>query len=135
MRSSVWTSRPRERQRGYSCRARCFGLVAYAKGSISVGEIIVELNEEDGLFAVPAVCLIGAAQTVPDAHLGLLTKHPACRVLPLLAQDWSPLANAVRIFGRLDLAAALYAARRANGYVLTAEPEAYGDGSDAVIPV
>jgi len=110
-------------------------VVAYANGSISVGEIIVELDEEDGLFAVPAVCLIGAAQTAADAQLTLLTRHPACRVLPLTAQDWPPLANAVRIFGRLDLAAALYAARRANGYVLTAEPDSYGDGSDAVIPI
>jgi hypothetical protein len=44
----------------------------------------------------------------------------------------------VRVLGRLDLAAELYAARLANGYVLTAEPDAYGDASDAsdaVIPI
>jgi hypothetical protein len=110
-------------------------VVAYAKGSISVGEIIVELDEEEDLFAVPAVCLIGAAQTVADLHLRLLTRHPACRVLPLASNDWPPLANAVRVLGRLDLAASLHAARRANAYVLTAESDAYGDASDAVIPI
>lgn len=49
-------------------------VLAYAKGSIGVGEVIVELDEEAGLFAVPAVCLIGAAQIVADAHLRLLTR-------------------------------------------------------------
>jgi len=28
-------------------------VVAYAKGSMSVGEVIVELDAEEGLFAVP----------------------------------------------------------------------------------
>ncbi len=66
----------------------------------------------------------------------LLTAHPACRVLPLLVEDWPPLAAAMRILSRLDLAAALYAARQADGYVLTAEPDAYGEnGGQAVIPV
>jgi hypothetical protein len=111
-------------------------VVAYTRGSVNVGEIIVEVTEEKATFAVPAICLVEAARTVADMPLRLLTVHPACRVLPLLAADWPPLAAAVRVLRRLDVIAALYAAQQADGYVLTAEPGAYGDdGGQAVIPI
>jgi hypothetical protein len=71
-------------------------VIAHTKGSINVGEILVEVTDEQASFAVPAVCLIEAARTVTDVPLRLLTAHPACRVLPLLASDWPPLAAAVR---------------------------------------
>jgi hypothetical protein len=111
-------------------------VIAYAHGSLNVGEVIVEVTEEHGSFAVPAVCLVQAANAVADAQLRLLTAHRACRVLSLLAEDWPPLVAAMRVLRRLDLAAALYTARQADGYVLTAEPRAYGDdGGQAVIPI
>jgi hypothetical protein len=49
---------------------------------------------------------------------------------------WPALAAGTRGLGRLDLAAALYLATTGEGYVLTAEPDAYGDlGEDSVIPI
>ncbi len=52
---------------------------------------------------------------------------------PLTEELW---AAGVRILGRLDLAVALLAATTGDGYVLTAEPESYGDiGEDSVIPI
>jgi hypothetical protein len=111
-------------------------VIAYTQGSVNVGEILVEVTDEDAFFAVPAVCLVEAARTAVDAKLRLLTAHPACQVLPLLVADWSPLVAAMRVLHRLDLAVALYAARQAGGYVLSAEPDAYGDdGGQAVIPI
>jgi hypothetical protein len=111
-------------------------VIAYAHGSLNVGEVIVEVAEEQGAFAVPAVCLVQAANAVADTQLRLLTVHRACRVLPVLVEDWPPLVAAMRVLGRLDLAVALYTARQADGYVLTAEPHVYGDdGGQAVIPV
>ena len=40
---------------------------------------------------------------------------------------WPALAAGTRILGRFDLAAALLAATTGEGYVLTGEPESYGD--------
>jgi hypothetical protein len=111
-------------------------IIAYAHGSLNVGEVLVEVTDEQASFAVPAVCLVQAATAAADTQLRLLTAHPACRVLPLHAEDWPRLVTAMRIFGRVDLAVSIYATRQADGYVLTAEPDAYGDdGGRAVIPI
>lgn len=66
----------------------------------------------------------------------VLVDHPVCSVPPVTVQMWPALAAGTRVLGRLDLAAALLAATTSEGYVLTAEPEAYGDlGRDSVISI
>jgi hypothetical protein len=54
----------------------------------------------------------------------------------LTVELWPAVTAGVRILGRLDLALALLAATMGDGYVLTSEPESYGDiGEDSVIGI
>lgn len=111
-------------------------IIAYATGSIHVGEPIAEVHTDGGRVVVPIICLIEAAREVGDEMPGLLIDHPACMVPPVTVELWTALAAGTRVLGRLDLAAALLAATMGEGYVLTSEPEAYGDlGEDSVIPI
>lgn len=111
-------------------------IVAYAAGSVHVGEPISEVYADGGRVLVPVVCLIEAAREVGDEMPRLLVVHPACTVADLAGELWPALAAGTRVLGRLDLAVALLAATAGGGYVLTAEPEAYGDlGEDSVIPI
>ena len=111
-------------------------IMAYAAASIHVGETIAEVVDEGGRIGAPAVCLAEAARLIGEhllAGVTLLTRHPACVVLPTLAEDWQALAAWTRVLGRVDLAVALVeAADRPAGYVLSTERAAYG-GDD--IPV
>jgi hypothetical protein len=73
---------------------------------------------------------------VGDDMPRLLVDHRACDVWPLTGDLWTAVTAGVRIPGRLDLAVALLSATTGEGYVLTAEPEAYGDiGRDSVIAI
>jgi hypothetical protein len=111
-------------------------ITAFAAGSIDVGEPIAEVHSDGGRVVVPVVCLIEAARQVGDDMPGLLVDHPACEVEPLTEELWAAVTAGARILGRLDLAVALLAATSGNGYVLTSEPESYGEiGEDSVIPI
>ncbi len=111
-------------------------VVAFAAGSVDVGEPIVEVHDEGGRVLLPVVCLIEAARQVGDEMPALLADHPACEVLSLAARLWPAVTAGFRVLGRLDLSVALLAATMGNGYVLTSEPESYGDlGEDSVIRI
>ena len=111
-------------------------IVAYAAGSVHVGEPITEVYSEGGQIVIPVVCLVEAASEVGDEMPRVLLRHPACTVPPVTMEMWPALAAGTRRLGRLDLAAALYLATTGEGYVLTAEPDAYGDlGEDSVIAI
>jgi hypothetical protein len=109
-------------------------VLAYAVGSINVGETINEVVEEGGRFGASVVCLAEASRLVSEDHrLGvpLLIGHPRCVVLPVIAEDWSALALWTSALGRTDLAASLIEAVDRGGYVLTAEPFQYRPGGGA----
>jgi hypothetical protein len=109
-------------------------LVAYAAGSIDVGEPVAEVHSEGGRVMIPVACLIEAAQQVDDEMLNILLAHPACDVALPTVETWTMVADAYRVLGRADLAAALISATLVNGYVLTGEPDAYSPlGDDIVI--
>ena len=109
---------------------------AFAAGSVDVGEPIAEVHSDGGRVVVPVVCLIEAARQVGDDMPRLLVDHPACEVAPLTEELWTAVTAGVRILGRLELAVSLLSATMGDGYVLTAEPEAYGHiGEDSVIPI
>jgi hypothetical protein len=111
-------------------------IVAFARGSVDVGEPIAEVRDAGGVVLVPVVCLVEAARHVDDDMLHLLTDHPACEVDPLPADGWPMAAATTRLLGRLDLAVALIAAATVGAFILTAEPDAYGTlGEDVVIPL
>ena len=109
-------------------------IVAYAEGSIHVGEPISEVRDEGGLVVVPVVCLVEAARKVGDEMLHVLVD--GSEVAPLVGERWAAVASGVRVLERLDLAVALLEASTRRGFLLTGEPDAYGDpGADFVIPI
>ncbi len=111
-------------------------IVAFAAGSVDVGEPIAEVHSDGGRVVVSVVCLIEAARQVGDDMPHVLVDHPACEVAPLTEALWAAVTAGVRILGRLDLAVSLLSATMSDGYVLTGEPEAYGHiGEDSVIPI
>ncbi|GAA0919282.1 hypothetical protein [Virgisporangium aurantiacum] len=111
-------------------------IIAYATGSVDVGEPISEVNDAGGVVVVPVVCLVEAAREVDDGMLHVLAEHPASDLEPLADDGWPMAAATTRMLGRLDLAVALIAAASGGGFVLTGEPEAYGTlGEDVVIPL
>jgi hypothetical protein len=111
-------------------------VVAYAAGSVDVGEPMAEVGAEGGRAVVPVVCLIEAARRVGDDMPRLLVDHPSCDTAPLTLDIWETVTAGARILGRLDLAVALVSATAGDGYVLTAEPHAYGGiGEDSIIAI
>jgi len=109
-------------------------VVAFAEESINVGEVLAEVADENGKFGVPVTCLATAAARMTNRdRLELLVRQPGCVVLPVLPEDWPPLALGMRVVGRLDLAVTLLAASRHDDpSVLSAEPEAYAPAGDAI---
>jgi hypothetical protein len=114
-------------------------VVAFARESISVGEILAEIADEaevtgtPGAFGVSVASLAQAAQVADSGRLELLVRRPGCHVLELHAKDWRPLSLAIHVVGRLDLAAVLLAATRyGQPHVLSAEPDSYAPAGDAI---
>jgi rRNA-processing protein FCF1 len=108
-------------------------VLAYAAGSIDLGEVITEVVDEAYRFGVPALCLVEAARLggeAGSAGVRLLAWHPQCAILPLDAGDWEAVAEQARQLGRADLAVCLLEAFDRAGYVVTGEPHAYGDDVD-----
>jgi hypothetical protein len=85
-------------------------IVAFAAGSVDVGEPIAEVHSDGGRVVIPVVCLIEAARQVGDDMPRLLVDNPACEVAPLTEELWAAVTAGARILGRLDLAMALLAA-------------------------
>lgn len=111
-------------------------IVAFAHGSVDVGEPITEVHSDGGRVLVPVVCLVEAARQVGDDMPRVLVDNPACEVAALTGRIWEPVTAGTRILGRLDLALSLLLATTGAGYVLTGEPDAYGDiGAESVIPI
>lgn len=111
-------------------------VLAYGAGSIGVGEVIAEVADEAARFAVPLPCLIEAgrrasAQGLPAMYV--LETHQHGVILPDEAASWRVLAGLARVLSRSDLASALLAAQRQGAYVLTGEPDAYGDPGKTVV--
>ena len=69
-------------------------IVAYTRGSIDVGEVIAEVDDERAAAALPVLCLVEATQHIVDAgHLDLLVNHSATVVIAAEARDWRALAE------------------------------------------
>jgi hypothetical protein len=112
-------------------------ILAYARGSIHVGEPIAEVDSDGGVVGIPVSCLAEARWMVGDIdRLNLLADHRATRLLAF-AQDWPTLADTVEIVGRLDAAFAMLAAFDSGCDVLTARPGLYGgmEGGGPVIAI
>jgi len=110
-------------------------VVAYAGGSISVGELLAEIADEHADVAIPDLCLAEAAARLdPGAWpaLDVLVGLPHCLILPL--PDWRDVALLAPTLG-LTRAAALVWAAAHGAHLLTAGPDRYGDPDVSIIEV
>lgn len=105
-------------------------MLSYASGHVHVGEILIDIADEDGVHAgLPAVALLAAhAQVLTDAaaraRLGVLAALPGVRVLPLDTGNAADVSLAVPLAdGDLARAHALWAALEHRAYYLTTEPQ------------
>ncbi|OKI47436.1 hypothetical protein [Micromonospora sp. CB01531] len=98
-------------------------IIAFAKGSIAVGEAIAAVADEGGLFGLPVMCLAEASRSGADPiRLDLLVNHPAAAVLTVDPLKWRAFAVICRRTGQLDTASALLAAADHDCAVLSEHP-------------
>jgi hypothetical protein len=111
-------------------------IAVYGRGSDDVGEVLRELADERVTFGVPAPCLIEASTSLTDAdqyRLDVLLRLPNAVIWPLDLTEWRRVAAGTVLLGGLGRAcAALPVALGQASYVLTAEPDAYGDGIETI---
>ncbi|OLB81468.1 MAG: hypothetical protein AUI14_03260 [Actinobacteria bacterium 13_2_20CM_2_71_6] len=104
-------------------------ILAYAGGSIAVGELIGEFTDEGAQFGLPVLCLVEAATDASPqtlAMLNLLTHHSHAEILPLRPDQWQRTATATAFYGTASRAcAALPVIEENAGYVITADPDGY----------
>ncbi len=108
-----------------------FAVLAYARGDVAPGELIVQVGEDERRVGIPATCL---AQAVGSTHeetstgrLLLLAALPAVSVLPLGPADddstdpvWRVGASARLVGGDVAVAHAAHEAVRRRAYYATA---------------
>ncbi|WP_255471885.1 hypothetical protein [Micromonospora sp. MP36] len=96
-------------------------MLAFANGSLAVGEAIAAVADEGCLFGLPVACLAEASRSGADlTRLDLLVNHPAAAVLTVDPFNWRALAVSCRETGQLDTAAALLAAADHDCAILSA---------------
>ncbi len=113
-------------------------VLAYARGSINVGETITEVIQEGGWIGASVVCLAEASRVVPqqDAFgVPLLANHDRFVALPAEEGEWRKLAWWAKTLDGVDRAATAIEALDRRGYVVTAEPEVYEEKVDGELPV
>lgn len=99
-------------------------IVAFAAGSLHVGETITQVEENGASFGLPIACL--AAAHAADAQMvQMLIAHEAAALVTVDIEAWRPWAAMTELLGRLDAAAALLAASDFDCDVLTSEPDLY----------
>lgn len=112
-------------------------ILAFLKGSTTVGETIAQVAEEGYLFGLPVTCLAEASRSVADTdRLELLVNHPAAAVLTVDPLSWRALADTHRTVARLDTASALLAATNNGCTILTEQPNQYAGltGDESIMP-
>lgn len=102
-------------------------VAAFVAGSMAVGELIAEIDLEDGAVIVPLACLVEAAATLADAGpwLHILVNHRATVVLAEDPAEWGMLAAVRSMLGAYEPSAAAWLALGAGVDVLTRHPAIY----------
>ena len=84
-------------------------ITAWIRGSVAVGELLIEIDAEHGAALIPLACLVEAAHKTAmlDPHrLDLLVDHPATVLVADDPEDWRSLAAIRALVDRADLASA-----------------------------
>ena len=103
-------------------------LTAWCRGSIAVGELLAEVNDEHGAALIPLSCLVEANYLtggLEREYLELLLEHPATFLIADDAQDWQALAELRTLTDSADSAAAALLALDAGIDVFTRDPHRY----------
>jgi hypothetical protein len=99
---------------------------AFLHTSVDVGEIIAEVDDEQGSVGLPVLCLIEATKAVADdGRLNHLIEHEVATLLDVNASDWRALAAVHEDVDRLDAASAALATIDFRCFVLTDQPDVY----------
>ena len=114
-------------------------ILDYCRGSIPVGELLVEIDAAGGAVLLPLLCLVEAATVSPaDEHLlDVLVQHPATQVAAEEPDLWKVLATIRTIVGRVDAASAALMALDYDVDVATRTPGVYAglNGGGFVLPL
>jgi hypothetical protein len=84
-------------------------IAAYARGSVAVGEILIEVDAEHGAVIIPLSCLIEAAHAtalLQRDHLQMLIDHPATFLVADDPDEWVALTELRTLVDRADRASA-----------------------------
>jgi hypothetical protein len=102
---------------------------AWSSGSVAVGELLAETDNEHGAVIVPSACLIEAAARKGSVSnlIDVLVRHPATFLLSDDPDDWRMLSNTRRIIGTLDSASAAWFAIECDVDVLTRQGHTYAE--------
>ena len=114
-------------------------ILDYCRGSLPVGELLVEIDAEGGAVALPLLCLLESATVSPgDEHgLDVLIQHAATDVISDDAEQWKALAAVRDTVGRVDTASAALMALQYDVDVATRSPGLYAGlgGGGFVLPL
>ncbi len=104
-------------------------VVGFVRGSVSVGELLPEIDAEHGTAVVPLPCLVEAAAGTVDAGpwLSILIDHPATFVVATDVDEWRQIAGVRSLVGAYEPAAAAWQALTYDVDVLTRSPELYAE--------
>jgi hypothetical protein len=108
-------------------------VLAYARGSLDVGETIAEVVDEGDAFGASVLSLAEAARLSKQGEregISLLAAHTRFRPLPAQAADWQRLASWAGILDSVQHAAAVIEAIDRDGYIITSEPHIYANGGE-----
>ncbi|MBG0564585.1 hypothetical protein [Actinoplanes aureus] len=103
-------------------------VVGWVRGSVAVGELIAEIDDEYGAVILPLPCLVEAAHStgmLQQAHLEILIGHRAVTLLADDPADWLALTTLRGILGSPDRASAAMLALDAGVDVLTRDASWY----------
>lgn len=114
-------------------------ILDYCRGSLPVGELLVEIDAEGGAVALPLLCLVEAANANPDDEhwLDMLLQHPATEVVGVEPHLWKILAAIRNTVGRVDAASAALIALDYDVDVATRTPRLYAGlgGGEIALPL
>lgn len=103
-------------------------IAAYTRGSVAVGELLGEIDDEHGAVVIPLTCLVEAGARTAMLEQPLIEALLAHRATYLVVDDpgnWVELTELRSIVGKLDLASAALLALDCEVYVLTRDARWY----------
>jgi hypothetical protein len=119
-------------------------VLAFVRQSVHVGEVLVEVDDNAAVAAIPLAylvdlaCLVGAARDAIDhGRLAFLAEHPSTVVVPAEVAGWQTLGVLCGLTGAFAPASAALTAMDAGCWVLTAHPNVYAAvaGGELAVPI